>query len=88
MVKYESCQLVLSEEYGGGMQIIPEPCRLLCPLPAPTLQSQVIKHGKTFDCAALSHITALLALYIFHIFLFFAKQNNLPSFHFISILCH
>lgn len=27
-MKYESCQLVLSEEYGSGMQIFPEQCRL------------------------------------------------------------
>lgn len=30
IVKYGPCQLVLSEEYGGGMQIIPEQCRLVC----------------------------------------------------------
>lgn len=63
MVKYESCQLVLSEEYGGGMQIIPEQCRLPCPLPAPTLQSQVIKHGKTIVPACLTLPHCLLYLF-------------------------
>lgn len=60
MVKYESCQLVHSEEYGSGMQIIPEQCRLVYSSLAPTLQSQVINNwarvvdrAKQFSCIVL-----------------------------------
>lgn len=83
-MKYGPCQLVLSEEYGSGMQIIPEQRGLGCSLLAPTLQSQVInnwaKGGRQGKAISLPRLT------VAHCSL--ASRSLCPFFSVVSTFCH